>query len=967
MEPSDSLPLQEGLIAELARLKSRLAELEKLSAGAVEREQSSGSLLLTPGALQELGLIVVKIGLDGKIFLFNKQAEEISGFPASEVLGRDYLTTLIPPHARDVVADYLRQSLARSCFSRDFDSVWMTRDGVERLVVWHFLFEKNLDGQPQSIMIFGRDVTERREAQRKLKEAEEKFRTIFYSSAAAITVTDAEERIVSWNKFAEDLLGMTYEDLYLKSVESLYSREEWRKIRSYNIRQKGMQHHLETKMMRKDGREVDVDISISVLRDADAKITGAIGIARDITERKIAELEMHKAKEAALAAAEARSQFLANMSHEIRTPLNGVIGMLELLSGTELTPEQSEDLESARLSGEALLALVNDILDFSKIEAGKLRLERVDFRLRETLEETLSAFSLRAREKGIELACDVSPRVPDSLLGDPLRLRQIVVNLVGNAMKFTEIGEVVLHVDVTSEDEDSVWLHVAVRDTGIGVPADKQDMIFDVFAQADSSTTRHYGGSGLGLAICSQLVAMMGGRVWMESPAKTSEGGPGGPGSTFHFTAQFGLSEGAQTEWRPKDPAGLKDLAVLVVDDNPTNLRILKETLESCQMKPVAVGDVASAILQLERAQAEGRCFEVAVIDSKMPGRDGFALVEEIRSRPEWSSIKLIMLSSSGQQGEAERCQALGVLAYLIKPVRQTQLFDAIRMALGEPVARVKKSALHSRRRFSAGGQRRYTVLLAEDNLVNERVAAGLLRKQGHTVVVARDGKQAIAAYERQSFDVILMDVQMPDMDGFQATAAIRELEKQTGRRTPIIALTAHALKGGRERCLTAGMDGYVTKPIRPEELYETLELLASSAPEGEQGKARDAQGVHAEPEVYSRNVGLRHTGGDEALLEEVIAIFLEYTPGQMKKLEKALDARDAPEVERLAHALKGAAANIGAQHMSLEASALECAAKDAAPEALRSRFSQLQKSFEALCQQLRVKDPKAEGADRAA
>ncbi len=1082
MEPSDALPSQQGLIEELAQLKSRLAELEKLRAGAVQREQSSGSPLLTPAALQELGLIVVKIGLDGKILLFNKQAEEVSGFPAGEVLDRDYLTTLIPPRARDVVADYLQQSRAQGCFSRDFDGVWMTRYGAERLVVWHFLFEKNLDGQLQSIMIFGRDVTDRREAQRKLKEAEEKFRTIFYNSAAAITVTDAEERIVSWNKFAEDLLGMTYEDLNWKPVESLYSKEEWRKIRSYNIRQKGMQHHLETKMMRKDGREVDVDISlsvlkdsegnitgaigiarditerkeaeeklklaeekfrtifynsavaitvtdaderivswnscaeallgmtredlclrpvhslypeeewrkirsynirqkgmphhletkmihkdgrevdvdisISVLRDAESKITGAIGIARDITERKTAELEMRKAKEAALAAAEARSQFLANMSHEIRTPLNGIIGMLELLSGTVLTPEQGEDLELARVSADALLALVNDVLDFSKIEAGKLRLERVAFGLRETLEETLSAFSLRAREKGIELACDVSPRVPDGLLGDPLRLRQVVMNLVGNAIKFTEVGEVVLRVDVSSEDEDSVWLHVAVRDTGIGVPADKQGMIFDVFSQADSSTSRQYGGSGLGLAICSQLVALMGGRVWMESPVKTSEGGPGGPGSTFHFTTQFGLSEGARTEWRPKDPTGLKDLAVLVVDDNPTNLRILKETLESCQMKPVAVGDVASAILQLDRAQAEGRCFEVAIIDSKMPGRDGFALVEEIRSRPEKSSIKLIMLSSSGQHGEAERCKHLGIPAYLIKPVRQAQLFDAIRMVLGEPVAKVKKSALHSRRRFRKG-QRRYKILLAEDNLVNVKVATGLLSKQGHTVVVARDGKQAVAAVERQSFDVILMDVQMPDMDGFQATAAIRELEKQTGRRTPIIALTAHALKGGRERCLTAGMDGYVAKPIRPEELYETLELLASSAAEGEQDKARDVQSVHAEPEVYSRKVGLRHTGGDEGLLEEVIAIFLEYSPGQMEKLEKALDAGDAQEVERLAHALKGSTASIGAQPMSLVAYGLECAAKDAAPEELRSRFSQLQKSFEVLCRKLRVKDPK--------
>jgi signal transduction histidine kinase/CheY-like chemotaxis protein len=554
------------------------------------------------------------------------------------------------------------------------------------------------------------------------------------------------------------------------------------------------------------------------LRDKNGRVTGLAGIGRDITHLKKVQEEMQKSRESAEAANRAKSEFLANMSHEIRTPLNGVLGMTELALETELTPEQREYLETVKMSGDALITVINDILDFSKIEAGRIDLEAIDFNLRDSLESTLKTLAVRADEKGLELLCEIAPEVPDMVRGDSSRLRQIVINLVGNAIKFTERGEIAVKVFRQSQDSSDNVFHFTVSDTGIGIPREKLDVIFNPFSQADSSTTRKYGGTGLGLTISSRLVGMMGGKTWVESEV--------GRGSQFHFTIQLGVAEAKAVQVGTiAPPEFLRGVKVLVVDDNRTNRRILEAMLMRWQMIPSSAEGGALALAQLSIAKEEGRPFRLILTDMNMPDMDGFTLIEKIRQRPELSAATIMMLTSAGHRGDAIRCQELGVAAYLLKPIRQSELREAIARVLGAPerggaIPLITRYALQETREPNSS----LRVLLAEDNLVNQRLAVRMIEKRGHHVTVAGTGKEAVAALEKETFDVVLMDVQMPEMDGFEATAAIRGKEKATGLHQPIIALTAHAMKGDREKCLAAGMDGYLTKPIRSQELYEVLD-----------------------------------------------------------------------------------------------------------------------------------------------
>lgn len=783
------------------------------------------------------------------------------------------------------------------------------------------------------------ETIQRSRAEDAHKDSEALYHSLVDNLPQNLFRKDAEGRFTFVNahycnllgKQAAEVLGKSDADLYPPAVAAKYWADDQKVMAS------GEGYRSIEELNPPNGRSLFVEMVKMPIRDSRGKVLGTQCIFWDVTQRQQAEAALQQAKEAADAANRAKSEFVANMSHEIRTPMNGIMGMTELALDTELTSEQRDYLEIVKASADSLLNVIDDILDFAKIEAGRLDLDAAPFHLRESLDDALQSLGIRAAEKNLELSCRVPAAIPPVLLGDASRLRQVIVNLVGNAIKFTHSGEVALGIEMETRTDQEICLHFTVRDTGIGIPADKQGAIFEPFTQADASTTRRFGGTGLGLTISSQLVALMGGRIWVESIP--------GTGSTFHFTARFALT--AETNQRPSGkPVDLEGLRALIVDDNATNRGILEGILLNWRMQPVAVENGAAALEVLAQAASAGRQFQLVLLDSVMPGLDGFAVAERIKGERKLAGPTVMMLTSADRSGDVARCRQLGVAAYLRKPVKQSELLDAIVAALAGTSTREPPQ---SARRVAKtdNNDRPLRILLAEDNEVNQMLALRILQKRGHEVIACSSGTKALEAFRMGPFDVALMDVQMPEMDGLAATAAIRELEKATGAHMPIIAMTAHAMKGDCERCLQAGMDAYISKPLHPKQLLDTL----SATLPGQQPFQEPRASIRIpDQDCFDCDVALKQMDGDLDLLRQAAELFDEQAVELLGELKDAIQRSDCQAVARLAHKLKGSAGVFGAHAVIDTVSSLETMGRQAnlvkAPDAYR----RLQGEIELLC-----------------
>jgi PAS domain S-box-containing protein len=832
---------------------------------------------------------------------------------------------------------------------------------------WYEVSEYPIDLEPSAkgCVYIVRDITDRHHAEIELIRQKQYFEAVVYNSPVAIVILDPENKVVSCNPAFESLFEYNEKEVIGFDLDSLISppgleneaRELTQIALNYSV-------HTIGKRKKRDGTLIDVEI-LGVPIIVQGQRVGVLGMYHDVTE-------LLQAKVRAEEADRAKSEFLANMSHEIRTPMNGIMGMLELLLDTPLSLEQQDFVKTALESADALLALLNDILDFSKIEARKLEIENMEFELRATVESVSRTMAQRASEKNLETICIIPADIPNDLIGDPTRLRQILINLIGNAIKFTEVGEVVVRVEKLAASPEKVKLKFSVKDTGIGIPYERQKAIFDRFTQVDGSTTRKYGGTGLGLTICKQLVELMGGDIGVISEP--------GVGSEFWFWIEFQRQQ-KKEKWTKASLAELRNSRVLVVDDNLTNRTYLARTLESfgCSVDTVSGGQ--ECLQALGNALAKGEPYQIALIDMQMPGMNGETTIRKIRENPEMEDLNIIVLTSMGVQGDATRFQELGCSGYLLKPVRQQELRDALLLAIGTPI-KEKKKQLITRHTLAECAQS-CRILLVEDNPINQKVAVKLLSKAGFSVDTANNGVEALQALQSGSYQMILMDVQMPEMDGFEATLRIRN-SGMPYQDIPIIAMTAHALKGDREKCLEAGMNDYVSKPINADELFNVIQkwslkesnraesiekashrgekeagvkLIEEAAPTfdhalvewqpfmdeftidvGDVFEETDSRSFNADEVVDLHDEQKQKNDPSYICLEEVLprfvddrefyfqilSEFLQNSQERLDEIKNTIDVQDGKQLNFLAHRFKGMAANLGAEKIAQIAQRLE-------------------------------------------
>ena len=774
-------------------------------------------------------------------------------------------------------------------------------------------------------------VIERQSAVDELAKSLRQTRAILETSVEGIIAVDETGHVSDFNPAAERIFGYGAEQVVGRSIglllppadgtddAALYGDPRTVLANTVGKRQ-------EVHGRRKDGTVFPMSLSVGEMHLADGS-WGFVGVVKDITQEKEAQMRLVEAKEQAESASRAKSQFVARMSHEIRTPMNGILGMTELALETELTAEQREYLGMVRSSAEALMETINELLDFSKIEAGKLVLDEIEFRLHDVGAAALKPLALVGHDKGVELWYHELTDLPESLLGDPGRLRQVLVNLVGNAIKFTDQGEVGVEVREAEISEGRVLLHFAVSDTGIGIPANRVESIFEAFEQADGSTTRTFGGTGLGLAICRQLTGLMGGRIW----ATSSEG----EGSAFHFTVSMGVTDPGAGLGTRASAAGVGAKTVLVVDDHETSRENLVGWFKGWGVEAIGAEDGRHALEALKTAARLGRPFDLLLTDLQMPGMDGFALAEAFLRDPSLQPPKVVLMTSAGRQGDGARCTELGVSGYLLKPVLPSELREAVQTAMSMAEAPTEEPLLvtrHSLRERQAS----LRVLVAEDNLVNQAFVKALLERRGHSVEIVEDGELAVTRAAAGIFDMVLMDIRMPKMDGLEATRVIRELEQGTDHHLPIVALTAHAMAEQREECLNAGMDGYLSKPLKAEALESLLGHFEKKAPVGSSQRrgfadlgVRGMESTNDGSVLFDRSHTLSLVEGDHGLLREIVILFVDDSGDLLERIRKGLESGDAGELERAAHQLRGSSSNFEAQGIVRLASALETAARD--------------------------------------